>query len=272
MLMRPLRLAGRLTLFGTALLFCATLAAVVSVTETVARRNIGRAPFARTCFGLACRCLGFRVNIRGERPRTTTLIVSNHISWSDIPILGSVVPLRFLSKIEVRHWPVIGWLAEQAGTLFIRRGSGQAGAARDQIARALGGGESVLVFPEGTTSVGITVLPFHSRLLTAAITAGVPIQPISIGYRRGHHPDPLAPFVGDDQFEKHLVRMLKEPAVEVDVILHAPVYLTADEDLQSQTRALHATVQQGLADIHRGTGDTGVQPDCQPSRPHLGGT
>ncbi|WP_203142498.1 lysophospholipid acyltransferase family protein [Marinobacter mangrovi] len=270
MLMRPLRLTSRLTLFGVALLFCAALASVITVFETLTRRSVGRAPFARLCFALASRCLGFRVTIRGQRPDTTALIVSNHISWSDIPILGGVVPLRFLSKIEVRRWPVIGWLAEQAGTLFIRRGGGQAHATRDQITETLRHGESVLVFPEGTTTVGITVLPFHSRLLAAAVSAGVPVQPISIGYRRDQHPDPLAPFVGDDQFEKHLVRMLREPAVQVDIILHAPVYLTADDDLPAKVQELHATVRQGLADIHRGAGQPGTQPDGQPPRPHLG--
>lgn len=250
--MRPFRLTSRLALFGLALFVCTLLAAGISLVELMIRRKIDRTPFACFCFGLASRCLGFQVNLRGAIPEETVLLVSNHISWSDIPVLGGVVPLRFLSKAEVRSWPVIGWLAEQAGTLFIRRGGGQTKAIRNQIAETLRKGESVLVFPEGTTTLGITVLPFHSRLLTAAIDAEVPIQPISIGYRRGRHPDPLAPFIGDDQFERHLVRMLREPAVCVDVILHEPVSVKAEDDLQTIAQKLHDTVQAGLNDIHHG--------------------
>lgn len=260
MLIKSLRLTSRLVLFSLALLVCTVLASGISSIELVTRRKVDRTPFACFCFSLANRCLGFRVNIRGARPEGTVLLVSNHISWSDIPILGGVLPLRFLSKVEVRSWPVIGWLAEQAGTLFIRRGGGQAQATRGQIADTLRSGQSVLVFPEGTTTLGITVLPFHSRLLSAAIDAKIPIQPISIGYRRDNHPDHLAPFIGDDQFEQHLIRMLREPAVSVDVILHEPVLVRAEDDLQAIAQALHDKVQAGLGDIHHDSNQDGKAP------------
>ncbi|ENO16718.2 1-acyl-sn-glycerol-3-phosphate acyltransferase [Marinobacter nanhaiticus D15-8W] len=255
--MKSFRLVSRLALFSLALLVCTVLALGISSIELVTRRKVNRTPFACFCFGLANRCLGFRVNIRGVRPDRTVLLVSNHISWSDIPILGGVLPLRFLSKVEVRTWPVIGWLAEQAGTLFIRRGGGQARATRDQIADTLRSGQSVLVFPEGTTTLGITVLPFHGRLLSSAIDAEIPIQPITIGYRRNNHPDHLAPFIGDDQFEHHLIRMLREPAVSVDIILHEPVLVRAGDDLQAVTQALHDQIQAGLNDIHQGSNQSG---------------
>ncbi|WP_148861905.1 lysophospholipid acyltransferase family protein [Marinobacter fonticola] len=272
MLIRPLRLTSRLVLFSLVLLSCALLAACVSATELLTRRKLDRTPFACFCFGLASRCLGFQVNLRGAKPKGTVLLVSNHISWSDIPILGSVVPLRFLSKIEVRSWPVIGWLAQQAGTLFIRRGGGQARTTREQIANTLRNGQSVLVFPEGTTTLGITVLPFHSRLLAAAADAKVPIQPISIGYRRNDRPDHLAPFIGDDPFERHLIRVLREPAVCVDIILHEPVAMTAEDDLQAVAQRLRESVQKGLGDIHQGPGENGKAPGFPASHPPLGNT
>lgn len=271
MLMRTFRLTSRLALFSAALLVCSLLAVTLTLIEGILRRQLDRTPFASFCFGLAARCLGFQLTLRGERPREPVLLVSNHVSWSDIPILGGVAPLRFLSKSEVRAWPVIGWLAEQAGTLFIRRGGGQALAARDQIAGTLARGQSVLVFPEGTTSVGITVLPFHGRLLSAAAQAGVAIQPISIGYRRDDLPDHLAPFVGDDRFESHLIRMLRAPAVSVEIVLHEPVTAPPDADLQALSETLHETVQAGLESIHRSPGISGPQSGFPTAGPGLRG-
>ncbi|RCI66469.1 1-acyl-sn-glycerol-3-phosphate acyltransferase, partial [Pseudomonas aeruginosa] len=71
-----------------------------------------------------CAALPFEVRVSGEAPRQPMLWVANHVSWTDIPLLGALAPLTFLSKAEVRAWPLAGWLAEKAGTLFIRRGSG----------------------------------------------------------------------------------------------------------------------------------------------------
>lgn len=273
MLMRHCRLVSRLSLFGVALLTCGLIAGAVSITEWLIRRDIDRTPFARFCFATAARCLGFQVHTQGLIAPGPALLVSNHISWSDIPILGGVVKLRFLSKSEVRSWPVIGWLAAQAGTLFIRRGGGQARKTRDTIAETLASGQSVLVFPEGTTSVGITVLPFHSRLLSAAQEAGVPIQPISIGYRRNGHADHLAPFIGDDAFQTHLLRLLKEPAVDVTVTLHAPVRVDANDDLHSVTASIQQTIQQTVQQIpgtiHSSPEDLSPTP-CGPAGAHPG--
>ncbi|MCL7944332.1 lysophospholipid acyltransferase family protein [Marinobacter sp. ATCH36] len=250
--MELIRLTTRLALFSGFLALTATLAATLLVLETLFRCHINRAPFARICFSGASRCLGFRISAKGIPDNGPVLYVSNHISWSDIPVLGGMVPLHFLSKAEVGRWPIIGWLANQAGTLFIQRGSGKAGLARREIANTLGQGRSVLVFPEGTTTAGVTVLPFHSRLLQAAADAGVDIQPISIGYLRNGHPDHLAPFIGDDEFQHHLVRMLRQPAVEVGVIAHPVVSLREGSDLSEIARGLQKTVQDGLWEIQAG--------------------
>lgn len=90
--------------------------------------------------------------------------------------------MRFLSKAEVGQWPVIGWLARQAGTLFIKRGGGQARAIKASIAQCLQAGESVMVYPEGTTSTGVAVLPMHGLLMSAAHLAGV-TGLLSLDYR-----------------------------------------------------------------------------------------
>ncbi|WP_166269132.1 lysophospholipid acyltransferase family protein [Marinobacter caseinilyticus] len=250
--MTIIRLAGRLTLFSFFLFLTAAIAVTVRVAERLTTQAIDRTPYARFCFGGAARCLGFRITEFGAVANGPVLFVGNHVSWSDIPILGGAAPLRFLSKAEVGSWPVIGWLATQAGTLFIQRGQGRAGQSRADIAHALRQGQSVLVFPEGTTTAGVTVLPFHRRLLSAAVDADVPIQPVSIGYRRKNRADHLAPFIGDDEFQSHLVRMLKQPAVEVSVMFHPTVQVGPNDDMQDVAANLQRTVAGGLARIHQG--------------------
>lgn len=248
--MQTARLASRLSLFALFLVLTALIAILVCAVERLRRRPVDRTPWARFCFGGAARCLGFQVQQEGTVASGPVLFVSNHISWSDIPILGGIAPLRFLSKAEVARWPVIGWLATQAGTLFIQRGSGRASQSQEEITRALNQSQSVLIFPEGTTTVGITVLPFHSRLLQSAVDSGVMIQPVTIGYRRNGQRDHLAPFVGDDEFQSHLWRLLKQPAVSVSLIFHAPVAVNAETDLRQLATNLQQTVSQGLGRIH----------------------
>lgn len=246
-----LRLSTRLGAFVLFLAATTALAASLLLAETVTGKVVDRPPWSRFCFRWACRCLGLRIRQHGAPCQDNALLVCNHISWSDIPVLGSLQPIRFLSKAEVSRWPLIGWLARQAGTLFIVRGGGQARKVRRQIADTLSAGETVLVFPEGTTSAGLTVLPFHGLLLQAAATSGKPVQPLTIAYRRAGRPDHLAPFVGDDAFHRHLLRMLSQPAARVDVVFHQPVQ--APQATNSEFAAqLRLTVSQGLASVHRG--------------------
>ncbi len=244
--MSGLRLVLRLTAFGLFLLATVWLATGLLVADVLMRRRIDRTPWARRSFHWACRCLGLQVQVHGDTPACPSLIVSNHISWSDIPILGSLTPVLFLSKAEVRDWPIIGWLAEQAGTLFIKRGGGRARRVRRSIADQLEAGQAVLVFPEGTTGQGKSVLPFHGLLLGAAADTGRPIQPVTISYRRQGQPDPVAPFVGDDAFHHHLLRLLSQPPTRVDVLFH-PAFAVAPGAATSETAtALQAIVADGL--------------------------
>ena len=268
-----LRLCVRITAFIAFLTATTMLAAALRSTEIVTRNAIDRTPWARFCFRWACRCLGLNIRQHGSPSDDTVLFVSNHISWSDIPILGSLAPIRFLSKAEVGQWPVIGWLARQAGTLFIRRGGGQARRVRDQIIENLQAGENVLVYPEGTTSAGLTVLPFHGLLLNAAPESKTPIQPVTIAYRRDGRPDHLAPFIGDDEFHSHLLRMLKQPSARVDVVFHAPVYPSDQAPTGELAVRLRETVLDGLTRIYSGEYDEPVtdlfRTGDDPGLPHL---
>ncbi len=127
--------------------------------------------------------LGIRLRSSGT-PRTgAVLFIANHISWLDILAINAVRPARFVSKADVRHWPVMGWMVACGGTLFIER-ERKRDALRvvHQVAEALKAGETIAVFPEGTTSDGHALLPFHANLLQAAIATEAPVQPIALRY------------------------------------------------------------------------------------------
>ena len=250
--MGTLRLSVRLTLFVLFLLATTLLALCLGIAERIRGDRIDRAPWSRHCFRACCACLGLTIRQRGEPSPVPALVVCNHISWTDIPVLGSLFPVTFLSKAEVARWPLIGWLATQGNTLFIHRGAGQAAKSREDISRTLRRGQSVLIFPEGTTTSGLTVLPFHRRLLAAASAAEVRVQPVSIGYLRDGQPDHLAPFIGEDSFHHHLIRLLQQPAPEIRVIFHSPVEVTDATAAEPLARQLHETVMNGLQQIGHG--------------------
>ncbi len=128
--------------------------------------------------------LGIRLEVHGlPVARGPCMLVANHVSWLDILVLHAGRHCRFVSKAEVRHWPLIGRLATGAGTLYIARES-RRDAMRlvHHMADALRAGEILAIFPEGTTSDGQQVLPFHANLLQAAIAAQAPVQPVALDY------------------------------------------------------------------------------------------
>ena len=175
--------------------------------------------------------LPFRITVVGELPATPMLWVSNHVSWTDIALLGQLTPLSFLSKAEVRAWPVAGWLAAKAGSLFIRRGAGDSHHIRDQMKHHLQRQLPLLMFPEGTTTDGHSVRTFHGRLLSAATESHVSIQPVAIRYLRNGKTDRVAPFIGDDDLLSHLLRLFAHDKADVEIHLLEPI----DSHQQSRT-------------------------------------
>lgn len=126
--------------------------------------------------------LGVRWDTAGPIP-TTGLIVSNHLSYLDILIYSAAVGCSFVSKAEVRAWPLFGPFAKLSGTVFVWRHSATDSArAYNELTQCLRTGHPVMLFPEGTTSDGVTILPFRSTMFQAAIDAGVPATPAMIGY------------------------------------------------------------------------------------------
>jgi 1-acyl-sn-glycerol-3-phosphate acyltransferase len=165
-----------------------------------------------------CRIFGVRHVKHGEINLTPTLFVANHISWFDIPAIGAAIPLHFLAKDEIASWPVIGWLANKTGTLFIRRGGKDAARQSiDIISKVLQSGSHVLVFPEGTTCDGVKLGFFHSRLLQAAIDANVVIQPLAITYPHADGIHPHAPYIGDVQMFSSAMNFMASDDITVSL-------------------------------------------------------
>ena len=168
--------------------------------------------------------LNIHVSVRGSWDGGPCLVVCNHISWLDIAVLGSAVPVAFLSKEEVGRWPLVGSLADSSGTLYIKRGvEGAARQSIDEIGKALRRRQSVAIFAEGTTSVGREVLRYHPRLFAAAIENGVAVQPAALCYP---HPDgvhPHVPFVGDDALVPSLWKVFSCRRIDAEVHLGATI-------------------------------------------------
>jgi 1-acyl-sn-glycerol-3-phosphate acyltransferase len=167
---------------------------------------------------------GVRVDITSrtdEADAARALIVANHVSWLDIFVINAWQPCRFVAKSDIRDWPLIGWLCNRAGTIFIARGS-----LRDVrriyagLVHGLEAGEHVAFFPEGTTSEQGTVLPFHANLFEAAIEARVPVQPFALRYLTvdGKAPHPAVSFVGDMTFAASMLAILKAGGMRAELI------------------------------------------------------
>ena len=145
-----------------------------------------------------CQLFNIQHQQYGQANNRPTLFVANHISWFDIPAIGASLPVHFLSKQEVKNWPLIGWLASKAGTLFIQRGrKGAAEQSIYNITHTLQQGDNVIIFPEGTTTDGKNIKKFHSRLFQAAINANADVQAIAITYPNKGDIHPHAPYIDD---------------------------------------------------------------------------
>ncbi|MFN3785403.1 MAG: lysophospholipid acyltransferase family protein [Thiothrix sp.] len=190
------------------------------------------------------RILGVRVNVYGEPAATPVLMVANHISWLDIALLGGYSQPRFLSKQEVRTWPVVGWLAATSGTLFITRGkAGAAAQAAATIGEALQAGRTVLLFPEGTTTTGNDVRTFHARLLAPALDAGIAVQPVALRYpQEDGLTHPLIPYVDRQSLWDNLQGILGEPCFSAEIHF-LPVLQTAGTDRKTVAAACEQQIR-----------------------------
>jgi 1-acyl-sn-glycerol-3-phosphate acyltransferase len=167
-------------------------------------------------------CLGILVNRLGELSfQGPLLIVSNHISWLDVLVLHSQGYCRFIAKSEIRSWPVVGFLTQRTGMFFIERGrSKSAVSVMKLMTQALANGDALAVFPEGTTSDGLGLLPFHANLIEAAVVANAPVLPVCISYvdRVSSQYAREPSFVGDITFLQSLWITLS--AKPINAVIH----------------------------------------------------
>ena len=178
--------------------------------------------------GRLLRIIGVRALSLGASPTaqgTPLVIAANHISWVDIFAIDAVRTTRFVAKSEVRSWPVLGWLAARTGTLFIERGRRHhAAAINDEIGAAIDGGDTVGLFPEGTTTHGDELRPFHTALFQAAVAKGMPIVPVALRYYAvDGSRSKAAPYVGETSFVESLWTITGAPWIRAEVEFGQPI-------------------------------------------------
>ncbi|TKT74869.1 lysophospholipid acyltransferase family protein [Aquamicrobium sp. LC103] len=192
----------------------------------------------RLWHGLVLRLLGLRVQVFGTlAPDRPLMLASNHVSWTDIMVLSSLADVHFIAKSEVAGWPVIGTLSRLQRTVFVeRQARGKSGEQVGEIAERMTSGDPMVLFAEGTTSDGNTILPFKSTLFAAAVrametadAADIAVQPVAIAYTRLHgmpmgrrHRRHLS-WIGDQELLPHLTWLLREGAVDVEVHFGEPL-------------------------------------------------
>jgi 1-acyl-sn-glycerol-3-phosphate acyltransferase len=206
--------------------------------------------------------LGIECIVSGHPHAAPAMLVANHVSWLDILALNAVQPARFVSKAEVRHWPLLGWLVACAGTLFIER-ERKRDALRvvHQVAAALRAGEIVALFPEGTTSGGEAVLPFHANLLQAAISAQAPIQPVALRYMDADASISVAaPYVGETSLGESVRRVLLAERLQVRVTLLAALPAAGFTERRTLAARLQAQIAQAIAAPPPHSGPNGRPP------------
>jgi 1-acyl-sn-glycerol-3-phosphate acyltransferase len=179
------------------------------------------------------RAMGLTVRVSGTAPRPgATLVVANHVSWIDIAAIHAAAPqARFVSKADVLAWPLLGWLIKNAGTLFIER-ERKRDAVRvvHAMAEALRAGDTVAIFPEGTTGAGPELLPFHANLLQAAIATATPVQPVVLRFADATQTySPAAVYTGQTTLAQSMWRVASARGLTAHVHVMPPIATTHAE-------------------------------------------
>jgi 1-acyl-sn-glycerol-3-phosphate acyltransferase len=201
--------------------------------------------------------LGFRVHVRGAMAeKRPLLIASNHVSWTDIMVLGSIVDVSFIAKSEMAGWPLIGWLSTLQRTVFIERErKRKSGEQASEIAARLARNDAMVLFAEGSTGDGNLLLPFKSTLFgaaTVAIAEGavehVFIQPVAIVYTKlhglpmGRQHRRVASWIGDQDLVPHMGELLAEGAIDVEVSFGEPFEFAAGSSRKEAARLVEQRV------------------------------
>ncbi|MDV3252450.1 1-acyl-sn-glycerol-3-phosphate acyltransferase [Devosia sp. BK] len=217
---------------------------------------------------MGCIFLGLRVTTIGE-PATgrPTLLLSNHISWTDIVAIGSVAEVTFVAKQEVGKWPLVGLLADLQKTIYVDR-TRRAGTGRtaEAMGQHMAGGNAVVLFAEGQSDIGTHVLPFRSALVGAAQHAmeaagatDVNIQPLTVAYTKlqglpvSRNERSLIAWIKSKSVKQNIREILSGPVKDVTVAFGAPQILSAGGNRKTITRAAENEVRATLVSLNRST-------------------
>jgi 1-acyl-sn-glycerol-3-phosphate acyltransferase len=217
----------------------------------------GNVAFGKFYWRTVAWMMGLKIQVVGEKARgRSTLFVSNHSSWLDIVVLGAALEACFVAKREVGEWPLINIVAKLGRTLFVSRSRTQTKGEASLIRERLGQGDSIILFPEGTTSDGGRVLPFRSAFLSIADHARM-VQPVSIVFDRlGGLPAcrrdrPLFAWYGDMDIGSHFWRLARRSKTRATVVLHTPLDPAEWQDRKTLTAACAEVVAEGCATLRQ---------------------
>jgi 1-acyl-sn-glycerol-3-phosphate acyltransferase len=257
---------GRIRFFGTISLAALAFALLLPFhLAVVARGGRSTMAVARLWQRFVCFLMGVRVTVTGTpAPERPLLLLANHASWLDIPVLAGLAPVSFIAKTEVAAWPIVGFLAKAQRSVFVDRTRRHAtGTQADEVAGRLSQGDIMVLFAEGTSGDGNQVLPFRSALVGAAQKAvgsdGVAtVQPVAIAYPRmlgiplgRQHRQRVAWYGGTDLL-RHLKRVLSDGGIDVHVVFGPARTLTVGDDRKAITRDAGLTVRRLVAGLNAG--------------------
>ncbi len=209
--------------------------------------------------GLQIRVIGAPVARRADRPDQRALIyVCNHASWLDIPALGGTLRACFVAKDDVASWPIVGTIARLGRTVFVSRSRQGIGRERDQMQEKLAGGDDLILFPEGTSSDGSRVLPFHSSFFAAAYGQSRPlIQPVSVVYDRlaglpvSRSSRSVLAWYGDMELAPHVWRVAQWRGKRVTLLFHTPLDPADFPSRKALSQAAWQVVADGAAALRQ---------------------
>lgn len=211
----------------------------------------------RWCFGVKLRLIGTSAHGLPDG-RRSVVFISNHSSWLDIPVLGSVLYARFVSKDEVANWPLVGMVARLGRTVFVSRNRARTREERDLLQRRLRQGDNLILFPEGTTSDGARVLPFRTAFLSIALGEDPPlVQPVSVVYDRlaglpvGRAAREIFAYHGDTSIATHFWRLAQWRGLRASLLLHPPLDPRDFPDRKALAHAAWLAVANGAAALRQ---------------------
>jgi 1-acyl-sn-glycerol-3-phosphate acyltransferase len=232
--LRPLRYVYRVPLLLLHLFVSLPLTLLVITLPVLARRRTSAGEtwahrMIRWWSLVLMRVFGFRVRRIGEPLPGAVMYVANHVSWMDIELMHSQRMMGFVAKAEISRWPLVGWLASQADTIYHHRGSNDSlHGVMHQMVERLQSGQAVGVFPEGRTTTGHTIGNFHARIFQPAVLAGAPAQPVALRYGEGGNAQTVISFQPGENFLHNFLRILGEPGRVAEVHFLDPVPASED--------------------------------------------